>query len=187
MKRPSRRERIAAQLADLKMPGALEALDEVLAGFDGGRQTAAGAIESLLAAQIALRNSRRLEAAMRSSRLPYVRTLDTFDFSFQPSIKREQIDALHELGFLPVSLVGGHLSKIVNEGEPTPNDRERGYRVNLHRARTRGSSDCESDHLESVPHRLPAGICGSERRRGLEWWPLRRVHPASGKEAAQCP
>ena len=100
MRPPSRRERIAAQLADLKMPGALEALDEVLAGFDGGRQTAAGAIERLLAAQIALRNSRRLEAAMRSSRLPYVRTLENFDFSFQPSIKREQIDALHELGFL---------------------------------------------------------------------------------------
>ena len=58
------------------------------------------AIESLLAAQIALRNGRRLEAAMRSSRLPYVRTLENFDFSFQPSIKREQIDSLHELGFL---------------------------------------------------------------------------------------
>ena len=100
MRPPSRRERIAAQLADLKMPGALEALDDVLAGFDGGKQTAAGAIERLLAAQIALRNSRRLEAAMRSSRLPYVRTLENFDFSFQPSIKREQIDALHELGFL---------------------------------------------------------------------------------------
>ena len=31
---------------------------------------------------------------MRSSHLPYVRTLENFDFSFQPSIKREQIDAL---------------------------------------------------------------------------------------------
>ena len=91
---PSRRERIAAQLADLKMPGALEALDEVLAGFDGGKHTAAEAIERLLATQISLRNSRRLEAAMRSSRLPYVRTLENFDFSFQPSIKREQIAAL---------------------------------------------------------------------------------------------
>ena len=37
---------------------------------------------------------------MRSSRLPCVRTLDGFDFSFQPSIEREQIDALHDLGFL---------------------------------------------------------------------------------------
>ena len=100
MRPPSRRERTAAQLADLKMPGALEALDEVLAGVDGGGTTGGEAIERLLAAQIALRNSRRLEAAMRSSRLPYVRTLTDFDFAFQPSIKREQIDALHELGFL---------------------------------------------------------------------------------------
>ena len=83
MRPPSRRERIAAQLADLKMPGALEALDEVLAGVDGGATTGGEAIERLLAAQIALRNSRRLEAAMRSSRLPYVRTLTDFDFAFQ--------------------------------------------------------------------------------------------------------
>ena len=97
---PSRRERIAAQLADLKMPGALEALDSVLSGVDGGGTTASEAIERLLAAQIALRNSRRLEAAMRSSRLPTIKTLAEFDFSFQPSIKREQIDSLHELGFV---------------------------------------------------------------------------------------
>ena len=37
---------------------------------------------------------------MRASRLPAVKTLDQFDFAFQPSIKREQIESLHELGFL---------------------------------------------------------------------------------------
>ncbi len=100
MKPLSRRERIAAQLADLKMPGALEALDEILAGVDGGGTTAAEAIERLLSAQIKLRNSRRLQTAMRSSRLPAVKTLADFDFSFQPSVKREQIDSLHELGFV---------------------------------------------------------------------------------------
>ena len=100
MKAPSRRQRIAAQLADLKMPGALEGLDEVLAGVDRGAFTAAEAIERLLAAQIALRNSRRLATAMRSSRLRELKTLADFDFSFQPSIRREQIDSLHELGFL---------------------------------------------------------------------------------------
>ena len=94
---PSRRERIAAQLADLKMPGALEALDSVLSGVDGGGTTASEAIERLLAAQIALRNSRRLEAAMRSTADD--QALAEFDFSFQPSIKREQIDSL-ELGFV---------------------------------------------------------------------------------------
>ncbi len=37
---------------------------------------------------------------MRSARLPAVKTLDEFDFSFQPSIKREQIESLHELNFV---------------------------------------------------------------------------------------
>src|SRR5512134_2897055 len=96
----SRRERLRAQLADLKMPGALEALDEILSGIDAGAVTPAEAIERVLGAQIALRNARRLEAAMRSSRLPAVKTLAGFDFSFQPSIKREQIESLHELGFV---------------------------------------------------------------------------------------
>ncbi len=96
----SRREQIRWMLADLKMPGALEAVDGILSKADGGSVTAAEAIQELLGAQINLRNNRRLQAAMRSSRLPAVKTLEEFDFSFQPSIKREQIDSLAELSFL---------------------------------------------------------------------------------------
>ena len=96
----SLRDRLRAQLADLKMPGSLEALDTVLARVDGGQMGPGEAISQVLEAQISLRNNRRLEAAMRSSRLPAVKTLADFDFSFQPSIKREQIDSLHTLGFV---------------------------------------------------------------------------------------
>ena len=96
----SRREQIRWMLADLKMPGALEAVDGILSKADSGSLTAAEAIQDLLGAQIGLRNNRRLQAAMRSSRLPAVKTLEEFDFSFQPSIKREQIDSLAELSFL---------------------------------------------------------------------------------------
>jgi len=97
---PSRRDQIRAMLADLKLPGALEASDSILAEADGGAITATEAISKLLRAQIDLRNNRRLQAAMRSSRLPAVKTIEEFDFSFQPSIKREQIQSLAELGFL---------------------------------------------------------------------------------------
>ena len=96
----SRREHIRWMLADLKMPGALEAVDGILSKADGGSITAAEAIQELLGAQISLRNNRRLQAAMRSSRLPAVKTLEEFDFTFQPSIKREQIESLAELSFL---------------------------------------------------------------------------------------
>jgi DNA replication protein DnaC len=94
----SLRDRLRAQLADLKMPGALEALDDILAQLDGGTLPAPAALEALLGAQIALRNNRRLQAAMRSSRLPAVKTLADFDCSVQPSIKREQLESLHTLG-----------------------------------------------------------------------------------------
>src|SRR5690349_2501260 len=96
----SHRDAIRSMLADLKMPGSLEAVDGILGEIDGGKLAATEAINRLLSAQIELRNNRRLQAAMRSSRLPAVKTLESFDFSFQPSIKREQIESLHELGFI---------------------------------------------------------------------------------------
>lgn len=96
----TQRDAIRSMLADLKMPGSLEAVDGILSEIDGGRVAATDAISRLLTAQITLRNNRRLQAAMRSSRLPAVKTLETFDFSFQPSIKREQIESLHELNFI---------------------------------------------------------------------------------------
>lgn len=82
------------------MPGALEALDDVLHRCDDGALAPAEAIATVLGAHIELRNARRLQTAMRGARLPAVKTLADFDFSFQPSVKREQIDSLHTLGFL---------------------------------------------------------------------------------------
>lgn len=102
---PSRRDRLRHMLADLRMPGALEALDAILQGVDGATLTAPEAIEQLLGAQIQLRNNRRLQAAMRSSRLPAIKRLTEFDFSFQPSLRREQMDSLHELADQAVTVL----------------------------------------------------------------------------------
>ena len=96
----SRRDRVRSKLADLKLPGALEAVDDILSRVDGGGMGAAEAIESLLDAQLELRIQRRLESAKRSTRLPHLKTLDDFDFSMQPSVERTQMASLHELGFL---------------------------------------------------------------------------------------
>ena len=96
----SLRDRLRAQLADLKMPGALEAVDDILRRADSGQLPAATAMTELLGSQITLRNQRRLQAATRSARLPAPKTLAEFDFTFQPSVKREQIESLHTLSFL---------------------------------------------------------------------------------------
>ena len=96
----SRRDRLREMPADLRLPGALEAVDGAPADVDSGVATAGEAIERLLGAQTALRSDRRSETAMRASRPPAVKTPAQFDFAFQPDVKRERIESLHELGFL---------------------------------------------------------------------------------------
>ena len=61
----------------------------------GGQLNPPAAMVALLDAQIGLRTSRRLQTAMRASRLPAIKTLADFDFTFQPSVKREPLERLH--------------------------------------------------------------------------------------------
>lgn len=91
---------IKAHLADLGMPGSLEVVDSLLEKLDSGILSPAEAMDQLLAAHTSLRRERRLVAAMRSSRLPSIKRLDSFDFTFQPSIDRNQVLSLHELIFI---------------------------------------------------------------------------------------
>ncbi len=91
---------IKARLADLGMPGSLEVVDSLFERLDSGALNPAEAMDQLLAAHVSLRRERRLVAAMRSSRLPTIKRLDTFDFTFQPSIDRNQVLSLHELTFI---------------------------------------------------------------------------------------
>ncbi len=73
-------------LADLKLPGALEAVDGILAQADSGAVTASEAIEGLLSAQIVLRNNRRLRVLTHPALL-----------------------VVDEIGYLPVSQDGAVL------------------------------------------------------------------------------
>ena len=91
---------IQGHLVELGMPGSLEALPSILQRLDGAALSPAEAIRELLAAEWGLRMDRRLRACLKTSRLPGLKTLDSFDFTFQPSLGKSQIQSLHELGFL---------------------------------------------------------------------------------------
>lgn len=60
----SQREVIRDMLADLKMPGSLEAVDTILSDIDGGRLAATEAINRLLSAQV---NLLRIPAIVNSN------------------------------------------------------------------------------------------------------------------------
>ena len=93
-------ERIRAHLVGLKMPRALEALDDLVRQLERGELSALEAIEVLLAEERTLREGRRIKVALQMANLTPVKTLDSFDFTFQPSLDRQRVLALAQLDFI---------------------------------------------------------------------------------------
>lgn len=96
----SRVDNMRRSLVHLKMPRALEMLDATLRGIEQGKIDGVEAIDILLNEELSLRENRRIKAALRMARLPIIKTLDGYDFSFQPSLDRNRILALAGLDFI---------------------------------------------------------------------------------------
>lgn len=82
------------------MPRALEGLDQIVRRLEQGEIGALEAIDILLSEELTLREDRRIKTALRMGRLGTIKTLAGFDFSFQPSLDRERILTLAQLGFV---------------------------------------------------------------------------------------
>jgi DNA replication protein DnaC len=93
-------ERIRRHLVGLRMPRALETLDQLVQQLERGQVGAIEAIETLLVEEITIREGRRVKAALQMARLTPIKTLSSFDFSFQPSLDRSRIMALAALDFI---------------------------------------------------------------------------------------
>ena len=93
-------DRIRGAMVGLKMPRALEALDHTVQKLEQGEITAIEAIDSLLSEEYSTRETRRIDVALRTSKMLPIKTLESFDFSFQPSLDRERIAALAQLDFI---------------------------------------------------------------------------------------
>ena len=115
---PGTLERVRQHLVGLRMPRALEVLDHTVQQLERGEIGAVEAIDTLLAEEFTGREGPRVKAALRMARLSTVKTLQGFDFSFQPSLDRGRILALAQLAFIErnevVHLLGppgtGHLA-----------------------------------------------------------------------------
>ncbi len=93
-------ERIRHHLVGLKMVRALEALDSSVRRLEEGKISALEMLDELLGEEHSTRETRRIKASMMTARLTRIKTLEDFDFSFQPSLDRNRILALAELAFI---------------------------------------------------------------------------------------
>ena len=97
---PSVLDRIRRTLVGLKMPRALEVLDQTMRQLERGEASALEVIDTLFAEELTLRENRRVKMALRMAKLSTIKTLAGFDFSFQPSLDRNRILALAQLDFI---------------------------------------------------------------------------------------
>ena len=97
---PSILERIRKTLVGLKMPRALEVLDQAVRQLERGEASALEVIDTLFAEELTLRENRRIKMALRMAKLSTIKALAGFDFSFQPSLDRNRILALAQLDFV---------------------------------------------------------------------------------------
>ena len=180
---PSLVDRIKKSLVGLKMPRAIEILDVTLRRIEQGEVTAIEAIDALLAEELMLRENRRIKTALVMARLSTIKTLASFDFSFQPSLDKNRIMALAQLEFIDrkevVHLLGppgtgkSHLSlalgvqdaastsvrsPISSARSPRPNARA----LCARRSDSSAASLCSSSTRSVTSRSFPAaGICSS--------------------------
>lgn len=104
-KRKSRGPRIEVdvireKLEKLGLGHAAEALVDELSEAVKEKRGAHEALDRLLTLEIESRDERRIRTSLRLSNLPPDMTLESFDFSFQPSIDRRQIETLATCAFI---------------------------------------------------------------------------------------
>ena len=57
-------------------------------------------LDELLQEEIAQKEQRRIETALKTSGLPFIKSIDEFDFTFHPHLDRQKLMALFDLTFI---------------------------------------------------------------------------------------
>jgi len=97
---PTTLDSIKRSLVALRMPRALEVLDQAVRRIEQGEIDAIGALDQILMEELSIRENRRIKTALLLARLTAIKTLAGFDFAFQPSLDKNRILALAELTFI---------------------------------------------------------------------------------------
>lgn len=93
-------ERIEANLERLRLPRIKAILSEALENAETASQSHLSFLDELLEEEVAQKDQRRVETALKISGLPFIKTIDEFDFTFQPKLDRQKVMALFDLTFI---------------------------------------------------------------------------------------
>jgi DNA replication protein DnaC len=93
-------DELRQQLLGLGLTHAAEVLAEELSEAVKQDRSGAVVLERLLLREVQARDERRIRTSLKLSNLPVGMTLGNFDFGFQPSIERRQVETLATCAFI---------------------------------------------------------------------------------------
>ncbi|MEV4078684.1 IS21-like element helper ATPase IstB [Nonomuraea fuscirosea] len=92
--------RIRTTAAKLGLPHLAEALTHYAQRADESKMGYLDFLDLVLSEELAVRDDRRFRTGLRTSKLPHHKTLDDYDFSFQPDLDPRKIKDLATLSFV---------------------------------------------------------------------------------------
>ena len=92
--------RVQAQLGRLKLPRMAECLDSLAEQAAKHEWTYLDFLDHLLEAEVSARSERDIAMKTKLAHFPFLKTLDQFDFAFQPTISERQVQELATLRFV---------------------------------------------------------------------------------------
>jgi len=93
-------DRIESNLTRLRLPKIREILESVLNTAEKQDKSHLGFLDELLEEEVAAKEQRRIETALKISGLPFIKSIDEFDFTFQPRLDRQKVMSLFDLTFI---------------------------------------------------------------------------------------
>jgi DNA replication protein DnaC len=93
-------DRIQSSLSRLKLSRMVEILGQVIKTSEEEGKSYLSFLEELLEEEVACKEQRRVETALKISGLPFIKSIDEFDFTFQPKLNRQKVMSLFDLTFI---------------------------------------------------------------------------------------
>jgi len=93
-------ERLQDNLQRLKLSRAAEVLDAIVLEAEEHKSSYLAFLDHLLEEEVAAKDTRRVQTAMKTAGLPSAKTIEEYDFSFHPNLDKKLVMELFELDFI---------------------------------------------------------------------------------------
>jgi DNA replication protein DnaC len=93
-------DRLQDNLKRLKLTQAAEMLDSVVAQAEADKGSYLAFLDQLLEEEVAAKEKRRVQTAMKTAGLPSAKTIEEYDFTFHPQLNKKEVMALFDLDFI---------------------------------------------------------------------------------------